>query len=196
MPARRSIVRWHFRLRWRPTVGTAAVILLLVVLPAVADGALWVRIRVAPAHPVAGLPARVRVQTLLVIGADCLDDPHASATPIAAFASAGTSSGDTMDLRALGPRPADIFTVEVKRRADDPTTWEGLAVFPTAGTWMLRMQRPSWPGASGACSGAEIEVQVVPYLRTPGWWWAGPGAWRRPPADVDNAALPEFANTP
>jgi hypothetical protein len=170
MPARLSITSRHFRLNWRPALSTAGLILLLVVLNAGADAALWVRISVEPAHPLAGLPARVSVQTIHVIGANCLDDPHASASPIVVALSTTTTPWETMTLRATGPRSADFLTVEVKRRADDPTTWEGPVVFPTAGTWMLRMERPSWPGAPGACSGPEIKVWVLPYVRTPAWW--------------------------
>jgi hypothetical protein len=135
----------------------------ILLLPAVVDAALWVRVTVEPIQPVAGEPARVSVQTLVLTGASCLADPLATVVPVVAFD--GAPYLETMELEAVGPGQAEALTVEVRRRNDDPTFWDGKVVFPTAGAWTLRMVAPSWPGdPTGECSGAAVTVHVLPHI--------------------------------
>jgi hypothetical protein len=182
-----SLGRRRSRPGWRSVAGasgTAGAVLFLLLLPPSGNAALWVSIGIDPPAPVAGVSARVSVQMLLVYGADCLDDPRATVTPTVAFTDGSVPSSATMERRATGPGPGDVVTVKVRRRADDPTTWDGRVVFPTAGTWTLQMERPSWPGASGSCSGAEVTVTVRPRPEVSPWGcvepgsWSGAGCWR------------------
>jgi len=141
----------QYALRFRSVAFAAVLGVSLLVWPMAAFGALWVRIGVEPERPAVGQVARVTVQTLLVEGASCLDDPSARVTPTVAYTGADTGGPflDHMELRSVGAAIDPPVTVQVTRRADDPTIWEGTVVFPTAGRWLLRMFTPSWPGAPG-----------------------------------------------
>lgn len=148
---------------WRRRLLVAAIIsvVALIVAPSLLHAALWVRISIAPNQPSAGEPVHVRVQTVVVWEAQCLDDPSADVTPIAAYTGTNGATLDMMQLAAIGPDPGTPLLASVIRREDDPTMWEGSIVFPAAGPWTLRMARPYWPVGSGTCTGAEIQVTVL-----------------------------------
>lgn len=172
MTVHSALGQWRARLRWWRLAGVAGLLLPLVVYQ-LASAAMWVRITVAPVQPVAGELARVSVQTLMVTGgANCLDDPRATVVPVSAY-------DWTPYLETIGPGQADPLIVEMQYQDSDPSWWDGEIVFPTPGSWMLRMARPSWPAdATDTCSGAQVSVRVLPPGAQPdrtcadldGWW--------------------------
>jgi hypothetical protein len=129
---------------------------------------MWVRMGVEPATPVAGEPAQVAVKTVYLLGAACLDDPKAEEHPF--VASAPARPYQTFDLVAVGPDGAADVRFEVNQSSAEPTTWVGPVTFPTPGEWTLRIARPDFSGAPTRCSGAALDVTVLPNGLTTAWW--------------------------
>lgn len=144
----------------------ALLVMLFVAVPA--HAAMSVRMVVTPSLPQAGAPATLSVQTLATMSQRCVDDPAAGHQP---WSDWHTSSGQ-LDLVARATRDgAEPIDVVLTPRASDPTTWDGIVVFPASGDWVVRMVRPSWSqaGQEGeACAGARITVLVTDRLPATG----------------------------
>jgi hypothetical protein len=168
--------------------------LLVALWPMAAFGALWVRIGVEPARPTAGHGARVAVQTLLVEGASCLDDPNARVTPTVAYTRGDTGGAflDRMELQALGTATDPPVKVQVTRRADDPTVWEAPRYFRLRGSgafgcplqrgqehrgrarvrrrWLWLCPEGWQAQTSGQLCSQERAASLIPR-----WWWGSVG---------------------
>lgn len=153
-------------MRWAggPGVRTLLVVGLalaaLVIAGGSAAGAMWLRMAVLPAEPIAGRPAHVAVRTLAMFGGTCVNDPAADARPWWDWN--GNGGRDLrFELKAFqGDRTIDI---PLTRRASDLSYWDGSVTFPTSGDWTLRMVSPLWSGGMTAgeeCAGSRLTVLV------------------------------------
>jgi hypothetical protein len=140
----------------------ALVAMLLVAQPT--EAAMSVRMVMTPAAPQVGAAATLSAQTLATMSQRCVDDPTAGHQPWSEW----HTSGGPLDLVARATRDgAESIDVTLRRRAADPTWWDGAIVFPAAGPWVVRMVRPDWSQAgpeAEACGGARITVLVTDRL--------------------------------
>lgn len=132
--------------------------------PSVVAAALWLHISTIPAHPVAGSPTTLVVQTLRVTGGNCLNDPGVHITPVPAYTGIDGPKLKDMQLQADESRGSEVLTIHVERSVTDATQWDAQVVFPSPGTWTVRMTYPSFSSdviVPAACSGAEAAVVVL-----------------------------------
>jgi hypothetical protein len=133
----------------------------LLVFASAGHAAMWLRITVDPARPLAGDPAHVTVVTL-VNSSSCVTDPTADARPWSDWNGDG-GKDLRFELKAFqADRSIDI---PLTRRANDPAYWDGTVSFPAAGEWTVRMVYPEWSRGAAAgeeCAGARTTVAVRP----------------------------------
>ena len=154
----------------------------LVLLTAVPAGAaMWLRIEIAqPA--VAGVPAALKLTTLVMYTHDCIGDPGALPVPNGvwhSFADASPSESTFKLVAYPAGRRDAAMPVPLTHRAVDSPFWDGSITLPTPGSWTVRMAEPDWGTAeSERCAGARIDVMVAPAAAERGadGWLAAAGA--------------------
>lgn len=134
---------------------------LLLALPQLAIGKVWLRIAVEPPSPRVGELARISVLTGYLTELRCASDPAASFIPNATWYTS-TEAALRVRLAAIEPVTARPAPIELRQRESDRAYWDGAFAFPAPGTWTLRITEPSW-GSSGPeeeCAGFRRTVDV------------------------------------
>jgi hypothetical protein len=124
-------------------------------------------LRIAVDSPIAGVPAKVTVTTLVMTAPLCISDPRASPIPNGTWYTGGDAPSEpSFRLVAYPAGRADAsIEIPLTHRAVDSAYWDGTVTFSTAGPWIVRMSEPNWGVAESEterCAGARTDVVVAP----------------------------------
>jgi len=136
-------------------------------LPISAEAAVWTRITIDPGAPHVNETLRLTVFTFTLTSNKCSNDPQASPDPVdMSKLTSGRGLVAELAMWALGPN-SEVQEIRLEQRKGNGAFWDGSAMLPSAGQWLLAVtfagQQPDRNPSEGAyCSGWVRSVEILP----------------------------------